>query len=117
MLPIAALTAALVMLASSCGAQSGATVAATLSKSAGPIQIARPHAVVGSGGSWTMYHHDDAHTGTHPAAPALTAVHPSAGSTETALDEEVYAAPLLYNWLALLPPHTHPRIAPYSNTR
>src|SRR5260370_32612741 len=104
MLPIAALTAALVMLASSCGAQSGATVAATLSKSAGPIQIARPHAVVGSGGSWTMYHHDDAHTGTDPAAPALTAVHPSAGWTETALHQKVYAEPLLYNALVFVAP-------------
>src|SRR5260370_8103865 len=49
-----------------------------------------------------MYHHDDAHTGTDPAAPALTAVHPSAGWTETALDEEVYAEPLIFNGLVFV---------------
>src|SRR5260370_16369139 len=93
MLPIAALRAALVMLGSSFGAQSGATVVATLSKSTAPTQIARPQTVVGSGGSWAMYHHDDAHTGTAPPAPALPAVHPSAGWTETAPHQDVYPQP------------------------
>src|SRR5260370_3282166 len=101
MLLIAASAAALVMLASSFGAQSGATVAATLSKSNAPTQIAGPQTVVGSGGSWTTYHHDDAHTGTDPPAPALTAGHPSAGWAETAPGPEVYAPPLIHNRLVL----------------
>src|SRR5258708_40236530 len=89
------------MLASSFGAQSSATVAATVSKSARPNQIARPQTVVGSGGSWAMYHHGDAHTGTDPPAPAPTPVHPSAGGTETAPGGEVFAEPPLYNGAVL----------------
>src|SRR5260370_36128151 len=102
MLPIAALTAALVMLGSSFGAQSGATVVATLSKSTAPTQIARPQTVVGSGGSWGMYHHHDAHTGTGPAAPARAAVHPRAGWAGAAPDGERYDEPLRFEGLVRL---------------
>lgn len=99
MFPIAALMAALVILAPAFGAQSGASIGRALSTSDRPAAIARPQTVAGSGGSWTTYHHDDAHTATDSAAPALTAIHPSAGWTEITLDGEVYAEPLIFNGL------------------
>lgn len=99
MFPIAALMAVLVILAPVFGAKNGASIGRTLSKSDRTAAIARPQTVAGSGGSWTTYHHDDAHTATDPAAPALTAIHPSAGWTEITLDGEVYAEPLIFNGL------------------
>jgi outer membrane protein assembly factor BamB len=48
-------------------------------------------------GSWTTYHHDDAHTGYDPTAPAVGSVTPTSGWTETTLDGEIYAEPLIYN--------------------
>jgi len=46
-------------------------------------------------GSWTTYHHDDAHTGYDPTqSPADTA---NAGWTSATLDGDVYGEPLIYN--------------------
>ena len=45
-------------------------------------------------GSWPVYHRDDGHTGNDPSLPALTSV--IAGWTSAALDDEVYAEPLIY---------------------
>ncbi len=50
-------------------------------------------------GSWTTYHHDNAHTGYDPLPPAAATVNPTPGWTEPTLDEEVYAEPLIYNGL------------------
>jgi outer membrane protein assembly factor BamB len=50
-------------------------------------------------GAWTTYHHDDAHTGYDPYAPAVTTVGPTSGWTETVLDDQVYAEPLIYGGL------------------
>ena len=50
-------------------------------------------------GSWTTYHRDNAHTGYDPTAPAVAAVAPTFGWTETALDGDVYAEPLIYDGL------------------
>lgn len=50
-------------------------------------------------GSWTTYHRDDGHTGYDPLAPAVGTVSPTPGWTETTLDAEVYAEPLVYNRL------------------
>jgi polyvinyl alcohol dehydrogenase (cytochrome) len=59
---------------------------------------AATHAVMAApaSGSWTTYHHDNAHTGYDPAAPALGGVSPTSGWTENTLDGEVYAEPLVY---------------------
>jgi outer membrane protein assembly factor BamB len=46
-------------------------------------------------GSWTVYHHDDGHTGYDPTQPQ--AVGASAGWTSATLDAQVYAEPLVYN--------------------
>ncbi len=57
-----------------------------------------PRAVTG-GGSWTEYHHDDAHTGYDTSAPTVGSIGPTAGWVEHALDAEVYAEPLIFNGL------------------
>src|SRR5450759_1947590 len=59
--------------------------------------VAAPQPAVSANGSWTTYHHDDAHTGNDPAAPAVGAVAPTPGWTQTTLDGEVFAEPLIYN--------------------
>jgi hypothetical protein len=48
-----------------------------------------------STGAWTVYHHDDAHTGYDPTVPNLTSV--NTGWTSSNLDGEVFAEPLVYN--------------------
>jgi len=57
--------------------------------------LVAPKAAVTPNGSWTMYHHDDGHTGYDPSAPAITSV--QAGWVSPALDGEVFAEPLVYN--------------------
>jgi outer membrane protein assembly factor BamB len=68
---------------------------------AGPAKpspaVATPQPAAPANGSWTTYHHDDAHTGNDPAAPAVGAVAPTPGWTQTTLDGEVFAEPLIYN--------------------
>ncbi len=51
-------------------------------------------------GSWPVYHHDDAHTGSDPSLPALTGV--KAGWTSAAVDAEIYAEPLVYGGIVYL---------------
>jgi outer membrane protein assembly factor BamB len=58
-----------------------------------------PKAAIPGGGSWTTYHHDNAHSGYDPSAPAIGSVNPTPGWTEKTLDGEVYAEPLIYNGL------------------
>ena len=58
-----------------------------------------PKAALTPNGSWTTYHHDNAHTGYDPSAPAVGSVQPTPGWTETVLDEQVYAENLIYNGL------------------
>jgi putative pyrroloquinoline-quinone binding quinoprotein/putative pyrroloquinoline-quinone-binding quinoprotein len=53
----------------------------------------------GPSGSWTTYHHDNAHTGYDPTAPTMSAVLPTPGWTESALDGQVYAEALVHNGL------------------
>jgi outer membrane protein assembly factor BamB len=53
-------------------------------------------ASVPAGSSWTTYHHDNGHTGYDAAAPALGTITTTPGWTETALDGQVYAEPLVY---------------------
>jgi putative pyrroloquinoline-quinone binding quinoprotein len=60
-----------------------------------PTKVSAPRAVVTTNGSWTRYHHDDAHTGYDSAAPALTSVQP--GWVSPVLDGEVFAEPLVFN--------------------
>src|SRR3989449_2564761 len=51
------------------------------------------------GGTWTTYHHDNAHTGYDPLAPAAVpgAVAATPGWTQPTLDGEIYAEPLIFN--------------------
>ncbi len=54
-----------------------------------------PGSVVAATGSWTEYHHDDAHTGDDASLPQVTSV--SNGWNSSTLDAQVYASPLVYN--------------------
>ena len=58
--------------------------------------VAPRAAAVIPNGSWTTYHHDNAHTGYDASAPAITTITPTAGWTLSTLDDEVYAEPLVY---------------------
>ena len=57
--------------------------------------------MIAGSGSWTTYHHDNAHTGSDNSAPAAVSgsINPTPGWTEPGLDQEVYAEPLIYNSL------------------
>ena len=61
-----------------------------------PVQAA---AVGTGGGAWTTYHHDNAHTGYDPLAPAAVpgAIAATPGWTQPTLDGEIYAEPLIFN--------------------
>ena len=56
---------------------------------------ARPAAAAAASGSWTVYHHDNAHTGYDSTQPAATGA--STGWTSPTLDGAVYAEPLVFN--------------------
>ncbi len=58
-----------------------------------PMQV--PLISAASTGSWTEYHHDDAHTGYDSSLP--TASSASAGWTSATLDGEVFGETLIYN--------------------
>ena len=67
-----------------------------------PASAATPPAVgpitaAGGSGSWTEYHHDDAHTGYDSAAPAASGA--TAGWTSPTLNGQIYGEPLVYNGL------------------
>ena len=46
-------------------------------------------------GAWTVYHHDDGHTGYDPTLPPLSSV--TTGWVSGTMDAQVYAEPLIYN--------------------
>jgi outer membrane protein assembly factor BamB len=46
-------------------------------------------------GSWTVYHHDDGHTGFDPTLPKVAGA--AAGWTSPTLDGQVYAEPLIFS--------------------
>jgi outer membrane protein assembly factor BamB len=58
-----------------------------------PVQLKAT--LTAANGSWTVYHHDDGHTGYDPTQSQ--AVSASAGWTSATLDGSVYAEPLIYN--------------------
>jgi outer membrane protein assembly factor BamB len=61
-----------------------------------PPQTAGLHATMAaSTGAWTVYHHDDAHTGNDSSLPPVVSV--STGWTSPALDGEVFASALVYS--------------------
>src|SRR5947208_11435614 len=68
-----------------------------------PARAAAPpvHAAAAGtgGGAWTTYHHDNAHTGYDPLAPAAVpgAVAATPGWTQPVLDGESFAAPCIFN--------------------
>jgi outer membrane protein assembly factor BamB len=64
---------------------------------AGPGQAAVPIAasLAATSGSWTVYHHDDAHTGNDPTLPMVNTV--AAGWVSPTLDGQIYASPLVFN--------------------
>ena len=80
-----------------------ALVTALLVGAAASIQpvAAAPHSAapraatpIVTNGAWTVYHHDDAHTGYDSTLAPVTGA--SAGWTSAALDQTVYAEPLVY---------------------
>jgi len=63
---------------------------------AGPASTAKPHAkLAASSGAWTVYHHDNAHSGYDASLQPLSSV--STGWVSPVMDAEVYASPLIYN--------------------
>lgn len=52
-------------------------------------------AAVAPNGTWTVYHHDDGHTGYDPSLPRLSSV--STGWVSGTMDAQVYASPLIDN--------------------
>jgi outer membrane protein assembly factor BamB len=63
-----------------------------------PSPPARPAtALTASTGAWTVYHHDDGHTGYDSTLPPVVSV--TTGWTSPGLDGEMYASPLVYNGL------------------
>src|SRR2546421_6206311 len=60
---------------------------------ASPVHIST--ALAASTGSWTMYHHDLAHTGNDSSLPQVNTV--SVGWTSAAMDGQVFASPLVFN--------------------
>src|SRR5579872_4057946 len=67
---------------------------------AGPAAVTaakKAAAAVVPNGAWTTYHHDNARTGYDASAPAVQGAAPTTGWTTPALDDEIYAEPLIYN--------------------
>src|SRR2546422_11178793 len=68
-----------------------------------PARAAAPpvHAAAAGtgGGAWATYHHDNAHTGDDPLAPAAGpgAIAVPPGWTQPTLGGEIYAQPLIFN--------------------
>lgn len=65
-----------------------------------PAPVAAPRAIstaITPNGSWTVYHHDDGHTGYDPSQGSVVSV--TTGWVSPALDENVYTEPLVYNGL------------------
>jgi outer membrane protein assembly factor BamB len=58
-----------------------------------------PAAPIVANGSWTNYHHDNAHTGNDPLPSTAASISPTPGWTQPVLDDEVYAEPLIYSGL------------------
>jgi PQQ-like domain len=86
---VAALVALLAVLASNVHA-----VTATYKNST--LRSART-AAISPNGAWTTYHHDDAHSGYDPLAPAATNIEVTTGWALNALDDNVYAEALVFN--------------------
>src|SRR6266851_3404326 len=60
--------------------------------------VPQPKAIAAaSAGAWTVYHHDDGHTGYDSTLPQVSSV--STGWVSGAMDAQVYASPLVYNGL------------------
>ena len=99
MSPVLALMSSLFLLLPTAMGQGSQLAPRPAGVAAARTSSARPATAVSPGGSWTTYHHDDAHSGFDPAAPTLGAVGPTPGWTDPGLDGEVYAEPLIYNGL------------------
>ncbi len=69
---------------------SGAPTVGAKSHSASPV----PRTAVVPNGAWTVYHHDDAHTGFDSTQP--TASGATTGWVSATLDQAVYAEPLVF---------------------
>ncbi len=76
-------------------------VSAAASFQPGQTAAAAPHSVapkaatpIVTNGAWPVYHHDDAHTGFDSTLAGVTSA--STGWTSLALDQTVYAEPLVY---------------------
>ena len=62
-----------------------------------PTSAAPKAATPVANGSWTVYHHDDAHTGYDSTQPATSGA--AAGWTSPVLNGQIYTEPLVYNGL------------------
>ena len=95
--PLAALVLSIAPLTFSPATAGAARPVQAQRPSAATAPATRPATVAASSGSWTEYHHDDAHTGYDSTAPA--ALGASAGWTSPSLNGEIYGEPLVYNGL------------------
>jgi PQQ-like domain len=93
-------TKLLLSIAAAAGLVASAAVTVPAASAAPRPASAAPHSlrsVITPNGAWTVYHHDNAHTGfdsTQAAAKGATA-----GWISPTLDEQVYGEPLVYNGL------------------
>jgi putative pyrroloquinoline-quinone binding quinoprotein len=95
-LKLAGAIATALLVSASASVQTGRTVSAAPHASA-PSAAPKSATPITANGAWTVYHHDDAHTGYDTTLPAATGA--STGWVRTALDQTIYAEPLVYNGL------------------
>ncbi len=75
------------------------SAAAAAGPASSPVKSvqAKPAAALASNGSWTVYHHDNAHTGYDSTQPVSAGA--AAGWTSPVLNGQIYGEPLVYNGL------------------
>jgi len=79
---------------------SAAAPAAVAAHNPSPRFATKPAAAITPNGAWTVYHHDDAHTGFDSSQPSVISV--ATGWTSPSLDESVYGEPLVYNGIVFV---------------
>jgi hypothetical protein len=80
-----------------CFAAAAPAAARIVSAPPAPAVRAPATAAAASNGAWTVYHHDNAHTGYDSTLPAATGA--TAGWVSATLDGSLYPSPLVYNGL------------------
>src|SRR5260370_37923795 len=94
---VAAMMAAIAVVASPVSASAPRAVPASHAQAAHAVPASRAPVKatpITPNGAWTVYHHDNAHTGFDSTQPSTMTA--STGWTSPTLDESVYAEPLVF---------------------